>query len=177
MELIVVISIFSMITMSLVSNYHSSTKTLVLNTLARQIVTEIRRTQTFAMGNVKASSLFPSYGLYADMSNPNSLIFFVDLNGNHLYDGGAELAETIKFSNANYISDLRVNMKKDPPNGTSVTKLTIVFTRPYPEPAFIPTPIVSGAPYSDGEIILSGTGSSAPTKTIVLWITGQLAVE
>jgi prepilin-type N-terminal cleavage/methylation domain-containing protein len=177
LELIVVIAIFSMVTSSLVMNYRGSTRAVLLNTLAHRIVSEFRQAQTYALGNVDKTSNFLPYGVFASTNNTSSIIFFGDTSKNKKYEAG-ELVETLRFNTGNVITKLCVNMKKDgrdPSNCTSVTELHVTYTRPYPEPTIVPTPSVAGAPYADAEIIIStGTGI---TKTIVVWMTGQLAIE
>ena len=149
---------------------------MMLNTLAQRVVTELRQAQTYALGNVSrtATTFFP-YGVYFDASENDTLRFFVDLNSNGKYQPN-ELVETIKLNPGNTISKLCVNMEKEVKtiaNCTSVSKLNVVFTRPYPEPMLDSTP--PNPPYGDAEIILSSDNGA--TKTVIVWMTGQLAIE
>jgi type II secretory pathway pseudopilin PulG len=179
-EVLVTLSVFVMVSTSIVANYRNSTKSVILNTLAHQIITEIRYAQTYATANIIDSSggTLP-YGVFFSSASPNSFIVFADKNKDGLYNAGTDtLINTFKLKNNNTISNLCVNLKKTPPvcNILSPNTLNITFVRPYPEP-IIKTGVgdpVSGAPYGDAEITLS---SGLLQKTIVIWKTGQLAIE
>jgi hypothetical protein len=186
-ELLVTTSVFMLLTVSLVVNYRSSTKGLLLNTLAHQIITEIRHAQTFALANVKTGA-FLSHGIYFDKSAPASFLIFSDfpvgpgLPGNQIYDIG-ELEQNFLIKKGNTISKLCVNMKKDgvvdPTNCTTADTLHITFTRPYPEPAIKATGVAAtpptGSPYADAEIFLSS--DNGQQKIVIISLTGQISIE
>jgi hypothetical protein len=161
-------------------NLRSSTKGIILNTLTQQIVTEVRHAQTYSLANVNTTigaSEFQAYGVYFNITTPNSVILFTDLNKNTIYDGGIELINTFTIKNQNKISKICVNMKadnKNPSNCTSSPNVFInaTFTRPYPEP--ILSSNLLAAPTDVDIILQTDTGIQ---KTVVIWVTGQIAVE
>ena len=177
MEMIVVISIFTMLTASMVMNLRTSTKTMMLKTLAERIVTELRQAQTYSLGNVKgsAATFGIPYGVNFNTATNNTIIFFRDDSGDGTYNSGTDtLIETVKFNTGNTITGICVNLKK---NGacTAVNVLDVTFTRPYPEPEISSASCSAGSPCGDAEITL--TSDNGTTKTIVVWMTGQLAIE
>jgi hypothetical protein len=187
-ELLVTTSVFMFMTVSIISNYRSSTKGLLLNTLAHQIITEIRHAQTFALANVYTGA-FLSHGIYFDKSVPEAFLIFSDLPavpgtlvGNKTYDAG-ELEQNFLIRKGNTISKLCVNMKKDgvvnPANCTTADKLHITFTRPYPEPTIRATGVAAapptGLPYADAEIFLSS--DNGQQKIVIISLTGQISIE
>jgi hypothetical protein len=166
---------FTLVTTSLVVNYRSATKGVVLNTLAYRITSEVRRAQTYALGNINNSGvgLLVPYGVYFNTATPRDVVLFADVNKSRKYDAGDVLIETLGLNAGNSVSGLCVNMKKLPANCT-VTSLSVTFLRPYPEPTISPN-IAVGAPYGDADIKIST--DSGLEKTIVVWATGQLAIE
>ena len=176
-ELIVTIGTFALLTTSLVGNMRNTTKSVVLNNLANRVVTEIRGAQNYSLSSVSVGGAFVPYGVSFDAATPKSFVFFMDKNGNGQYDAPTELINTLQLQIGNTITKVCVNMKADnltPSNCTQApqSKMNITFKRPYPEPFFLPA---GTPPYSDIDIVLSS--DSGLQKTVIVWITGQLAIQ
>jgi len=180
-ELIVTISVFALLSTSLVGNYRSSTKALSLSSLAAKVSTDIRRAQAFGISNIDRSGSYYAHGISFQKAPPDekSYIIFADVNGNFINDNlgtcTGECVEKMAIVDGSYISALCVNTKKTG-TCTAVDSLHIAFKRPEPEP-FI-RGVIGGvtASYDDAEITLK-TRDGSLSKTIVVWKTGLVAVE
>lgn len=183
-ELLVTLSMFTLLSTLMIANYRSSTKGLLLNTLAHQIITEVRHAQTFATANVSNAGIYSPYGIFFDINVPKSFTLFSDFGSprNKIYDGGAELVQNFSLKGGNTISKLCVNMKKDnktTADCTEVPRLHVTFTRPYPEPTFRATDasnVIVGPPtITDVDVVLSS--DTGQQKTLIIWIMGQIVIE
>ncbi|MFA5830958.1 MAG: type II secretion system protein [Candidatus Paceibacterota bacterium] len=184
-ELIVTISVFALLSTSLVGNYRSSTKALSLSSLAALVSSDIRRAQAYGISNISRDNLSAPYyfahgiSFQEDPPDNKSYIIFADVNGNFINNNlGAcmgECVEKMAIVDGSYISALCVNTKKTG-TCTAVDSLHISFKRPEPEP-FIKG-VIGGVPtsYDDAEITLK-TRDGSLSKTIVVWKTGLVAVE
>ncbi len=138
-ELIVVLSIFSIMTSIVLFNYKGFENSVDIKILANDIASKIVEAQKSAVSgnwNANASSLWkPAYGLYFDTSSANNknFIYFADLNQNDFYDssvcsGTGECLDNISITKGNYISSI------DSYLGSIATPLTtplsITFKRP-----------------------------------------------
>ncbi len=180
LEMIVTLSVFMIMTTIMISSNRNTTKTVVLNTLANQVISVIRQSESYALTKPALSiGNYPPYGVYFSTGSPSSFILFKDTNKDHLYTEGESL-QNLTFQPGFTIAKLCVNMKKNnktPTTCTSVTNIDVSFTRPYPEPTITTTTSTVGEiPFTDVEIILS-SGAGNIQKTIVVWVTGQLAIE
>jgi len=153
-ELIVVLSIFSVITSVVMFNFKAFQAKTDIKNLANDIALRIVQAQKYSV-NGKLPPVTPqqtdiitkwgdinlwkpSYGVYFDTAIPKKFIYFVDIDklgnagttGNGLYDGGSELLENININNGNYISSITAQ------GCGTVNNLSIVFARPDSEAKF-----------------------------------------
>jgi len=128
-ELIVVLSIFAVMSSIVLFNHGKFQAKVDIKNLANDIALKIVEAQKSAMSgkwNTNAPSGWkPSYGVYFDLSVPNHFIYFADFDNNNYYDFNDSVLDTIIITKNNIISGLEV-VRECP----SVTDLSIVFKRP-----------------------------------------------
>lgn len=92
-ELLVVLSIFAIISMTIAFNYNSYKSTTSINVLSQNVALSIREAQGYAMGvksvSSAGSSIFPGYGVHFSPSSNGSIsgssksfILFADIPNN-----------------------------------------------------------------------------------------------
>lgn len=146
-ELIVVLSIFSVMTAVVLFNYGEFQAKVDIKNLGSDIALKIVEAQKSSLSGklpplaqqaliASPSTWKPSYGLYINrISDNKSFIYFTDLDNptqNSLYDGSnctGECLEKITITKNNSISSLDVFFQGDP-TPHSLNDLTITFTRP-----------------------------------------------
>jgi len=182
-ELIVTVSVFVMLSLSVLGNYRSTTKSLSLNSLANLISSDIRRAQTYGISSLSTEDN-NAYGVSFNMTYPNAYMLFSDNNGNFRNNDNdratcsGDCVERMTIKSGSIISKLCVDMKKDHLTSTTCTgvaNLHIAFQRPDPEPKKITVFGETVIP-SDAEIVVTSSDGLL-TKTIVVWSTGLITVE
>lgn len=152
MELIVVLGIFFVMSGTIVFNYGEFQAKVDIKNLANEIALKIVEAQKGAIfGKFPTSAeqqsqitlaWKPSYGVYINTAADNkSLVFFVDLNSNNLYEGGdctGECVEKITIAKGNYISGLDVFYQDS--STQSLGNLTLSFRRPDSTALFASSP-------------------------------------
>jgi prepilin-type N-terminal cleavage/methylation domain-containing protein len=141
-ELIVVLSILSIIASISLYNYHGFQGKVDLKNLANDIALKAVEAQKRAIyGNFPPASQIgsitstwnPAYGLYFNRPADNKSFYrFTDLNNNNIYEGSnciSECLEKISITKGNSISALNIYYVG---NSTpqAVNEITMVFTRP-----------------------------------------------
>ena len=138
-ELIVVLSIFSIMTSIILFNYGKFQTNVDVKILANDIASKIIEAQKSSISgqlNLNASlSWKPSYGIYFDTSSSNNknFVYFADLAQDNAYDlsscgGGGECLDNINITKGNYISRIDSYSGSTP---TPITNpLSITFKRP-----------------------------------------------
>ncbi|MEK7622037.1 MAG: type II secretion system protein [Patescibacteria group bacterium] len=179
-EMIVVISIFTVMTGVVLANLPQFRDQTALQLVAQKMSITIREAQVYGVG-VKYFTIgsdFPSHGINFDdlsvPSNKKSYVLFADSNKNNIYNSPNELVIgydltgaveifTIKACNPNCDVDL------------SNLGLNIVFERPNTEANFRS---LSGSVIiaSYVEITLRST-RSGKTRAVQVWNTGQISVK
>ena len=119
-ELVVVLSIFAIISGVVIFNYGVFQAKVDIKNLASDIALQVVATQKASLSGLlpvqipTVSPWKPSYGVYFNIVSDNkSFIYFADLNDDAKYDGlpctgGNECLNKITITKNNYISDLRV---------------------------------------------------------------------
>ena len=130
LELLVVISIITIITGIVFINYRPAQQQLALNRAASKLAQDIRRAQEMAMSTRAFTScsggVQPSgYGLISDTNQPTAYYMFADCNNNQKWDFGVD-------SSAG-----KINLEKDitveaPSGAPTFQFLSIIFTSPDP---------------------------------------------
>jgi prepilin-type N-terminal cleavage/methylation domain-containing protein len=141
-ELIVVLSIVSIIASVSLYNYHGFQGKVDLKNLANDIALKAVEAQKRAIyGNFPpasqigsiASTWNPAYGLYFNMPADNKSFYrFTDLNNDNIYQGSnciSECLEKISITKGNTVSALNIYYVGNS-SPQAVNELTMVFTRP-----------------------------------------------
>ena len=133
-ELIVVLSIFAVMSSIVLFNHGKFQAKVDIKNLANDIALKIVQAQKDAMsGKIPVQTIGdswrPSYGVYFDLSYPKSFIYFADSNNNNYYDYDSTL-DTIPIIKNNTISNLEVIGCSPTESPTEVANLSIVFKRP-----------------------------------------------
>jgi prepilin-type N-terminal cleavage/methylation domain-containing protein len=187
-ELIVTVSIVTLLTTVAVANFRQVDNSLVLQNVAHQVALVARKAQISGISVQGIESggvaLFPSYGINFDMSKNTSFILFSDTTAtNKLFDGVCpkvlptdECVGPYTLANGYTIKELCGNLKTGGSFATcALSRLDISFTRPNPDALMIGNISTPPTGFSDGEIVIqSKTGK---TKTIVIWKTGQISIQ
>ena len=127
-ELIVVLSIFSVITSVVLFNYGDFQAKVDIKNLASDIalkVVEAQKSSLSGQWNLNAPIDWkPSYGVYFDADTPTEFIYFANLDTSNFYDPLDSILDRITITHNNRISGLEAV------GCASVTKLSIIFRRP-----------------------------------------------
>jgi len=131
-ELIVVLSIFAIMSAVSMFNYRGFQAKIDIRNLASDIALQIVGAQKNSIaGTLKLPigisldpNWKPSYGVYFDRSKPKQFIYFSDLNNDKFYESGEEL-DTILITKGDFISYLETDC-----GGEITGDMNIVFTRP-----------------------------------------------
>jgi prepilin-type N-terminal cleavage/methylation domain-containing protein len=135
-ELLVVISIGTVILTSVIIQQNKWNDKLSVDTQAYELALMIRQAQIYGLG---VRQYAPStgdqfnigYGVYFTQDHLDSYIFFADNNGNLKYDAGEEI-ETKTFNRGVTISTVCGNNRCFP-GGGPLAQVGIVFFRPEPK--------------------------------------------
>lgn len=135
-ELIVVLSIFSIMSAVSLFSYRGFQAKINIKNLTTDIAMQIVGAQKNAIAGKLSTSSFadiignpgkPSYGVHFDLMHKEEFIYFADFLNDGIYDSVDEGLDTIQITKGNHISELKVEGST---NCSSVTNLDIVFKRP-----------------------------------------------
>ena len=145
-ELIIVLSIYSIMSAIIIFDYQGFQAQIDIRNLASDIALQVVQAQKASLSGTLpplaqqaliTSSWKPAYGVYFNIGsggNNKSFVYFTDLNQNSLYDnvncvGTGECLNNITITKGNTISRLDVFYQGDP-TAYSLNDLTLTFTRP-----------------------------------------------
>lgn len=122
-ELMVVISIISIMTVIAVSNYNAQRRSKELSFAAQKLFDDIRKTQNNSINVLRhgGDDTSGGYGLHFSTSSPDEYIIFLDTIKDKQYTGGDALIETIALPAGTGIGSLT----------GAVTVADVVFHPPY----------------------------------------------
>jgi len=178
LEMIMVLTVFGLITSIVTYNYGAFNNQITLTNLAYEIAMQIREAQVFSMGVRGANNAFDSrYGVYFK-AGTGSFISFVDSDGDGLCKSGAEFCDACTTpTECQKIISLPRNMmvekfEKVGDNSPVTGPVFITFKRPDPE-AII---------RNSGSLITSGVSVIVRSpdnqyKKIVVRENGYISVE
>ncbi len=138
-ELIVVLSIFSVLSSVAIYNYGDFQSSVDIKNLASDIALQIVKAQKDSLSGllplqVVKTDWKPSYGVQFDLSKgeTQSFIYFVDANNSGTFDGIDEQLNDVLISKGSYyISGIEVfYWEKGSPGVPKLDNLTITFSRP-----------------------------------------------
>ena len=182
-ELMVVISIVTLISGVTLFNHNRFRGGVALENLAYEIALAIRQAQFFGI-NVRMieGSFDTGYGVYFDKTDPTSFILFADLNDNRFYDDSNEIIDVYTITRGNQIKYLCVDGECLNPEASDTEELHITFVRPEPD-AIIktekPSDCGSGTEIECGlaEIYIGSPSENVPDKVISVGMTGFISVD
>ena len=134
-ELIVVLSIFAVLSTVVIFNYGDFQAKVDIKNLASDIALKAVEAQKSSLNGVlplagyNPATWKPSYGVYFDMNAPKQFIYFVDLNNSGDYQTN-ELLDTISITKNNYISRIDKCSNATCTLPTSVNLFSVAFKRP-----------------------------------------------
>lgn len=136
-ELIVVLSIFAVLSTVSIYNYGIFESSIDIKNLASDIALQVVQAQNSSLNGLLPPAGYnydpvdwkPAYGVYFDISTPKQFIYFVDLsNSTNGYDIGEDLNTFSIVKGNNYIS--RIDKCNNDVCAESISSLSITFRRP-----------------------------------------------
>ena len=178
-EMIVVISIFTIMTGVVLANLPQFRERTALQLVAQKISLTIREDQVYGVAFKSSSTtIFPSHGIYfypttGGSSNLKSYILFADNpTSNNKYDGVAEKVTQYDLTGSVEIQKIETFNTVDL---THSEGFHLVFKRPKTEANFTDS-LGSTITASYAKITLVST-RSLETRTVWVWNTGQISVK
>lgn len=189
-EMLVVIFIISVISAVALMSGRQFDSSVFLTDTAYEVSLAIREAQSYGI-NVRgaggdAGTFRTGYGIEFDNGNKTQFVLFADAfepsgeSGNGIKDSGEEAINTYALKRGLTIGRLCVynSGNSEKCSGGGINMVTVVFTRPNPEPTIKPTP-ASGFCRNDkcsrAEITI--TTKDEQQKTVVVYNTGQISVK
>ncbi len=182
-ELIIVLSIFAVMSSIVIFNYGTFQGKVDIKNLASDIGLQIVDAQKSSLAGLiptqapTVSPWKPSYGVYFNPASDNkSFIYFADLNDNSFFDNSpctGECIEKIAITKGNSIAGLHVFYQNDP-TAHPLTDLTLTFIRPNSG-----TIIKSSTSFTSviSYVEINITSPSAVTSTIDVYPSGRVQVN
>lgn len=206
-ELIVVLSIFSVVSAVSIFNYQTFQDKVDIKNLSNDIALKVVEAQKFSVSGklpvlppASPDIWKPSYGLYFDLApdlannppNTGNKVFyhFVDLDQNKNFDYGTyncsqpqtnECLEKVSITKGNYIQEIKVFYQDS--NGVPdevLNNVAIIFTRPNSGAYITSTnPVIDNLNRSVDriEIKVSSSSSSPATSLIKVYTSGRIQIN
>ena len=176
-ELVIVLTIMITITSLILANYPGFNERLAVRGASEDIASNVRLAQAYGLG-VKESSpgLFPGYGVYFQGTTANSYVLFADNNNDGTYQESEKIKD-LAIQSSVQIYDLCVNVKQTPPGTCGFASLTAFYKRPTPIVSLKGEQTIGGTVVPASDIEIKIRGARGTTKTIVVWLSGQISVE
>lgn len=179
-ELLVVVGIFSLLSIVTISSNAAFGERITLETLAYDVALSVRQAQVYGIAVQRfgtGGDFNRGYGMHFDVSSgPASASYqlFADtLAGNGTYDDG-ELVQETTIRGGYRIIDLCVRAHGASSEDCTISELNILFKRPEPD-AYIRTEDPEASTYELGRIrVESPRGNRAD---IVVELSGQISVQ
>jgi prepilin-type N-terminal cleavage/methylation domain-containing protein len=182
-ELLVTLTIFSIMTGIVLANQSNFNNTIFLSNLAHDVALTLRQAQTYGI-NVKESSLnvFSSYGVSFSITSNKNFILFADSSPLGSYDGGfdscpssaPECVDRYSIKRGNYIKSICAGPSESECDSNNAATLNILFQRPDSD-AHIRSSKYSTSDQSFAKIVVASENGN--TKSIIVRNTGQIYVE
>jgi prepilin-type N-terminal cleavage/methylation domain-containing protein len=175
-ELIVVLSIFSIMTSIVLFNYNGFQAKVDIKVLANDIASKIIEAQKSALaGQLTTGSPVnwqPAYGVYFDTSSPKQFIYFADFNSPINGYNAGEALSTINITKNDSISRI------DSYIGTTLNQqitnpLSITFRRPDSSAVFTSSGLSSGFEY----IQITIASPLSITSNIKIYPSGRIQIN
>jgi prepilin-type N-terminal cleavage/methylation domain-containing protein len=192
-ELIVVLTIFSVMTSLVIFSHAEFQAKVDIKNLASDIALKIVQAQKSSIyGTLPGAAQYallppnwkPSYGVYIDKSaDDKSFIYFTDIDQNSYLEnptcsGVSECLEKITITKGNIISELNVFYRGEIPQVPhSLDDLTITFRRPNTSAVVRSSQITTPPPFPISHVEITIVSPKAPTATIQLYSSGRVQIN
>lgn len=194
-ELIVVLSIFSVISAVVMFNYGSFEDKIDIKNLASDVALQIVQAQKSSLSGLlpaqtpttsPVSAWRPSYGVYFSKgatpdtkgADNKDFIYFTDLNNNGVFDDTyctGECLNKITITKNNTISSIKV-VYLDGTSDNSLSDLTISFSRPNSD-AVITSSQIAVPSSSINNVQITVTSPKSATSVITLYRSGRVQIN
>lgn len=187
-EVIVVLSIFSIVSSVSIYSYGDFQAKVDIKNLASDVGQKIVEAQKSALSGLlpplSKQALIPSlplwkpsYGVYFNLTDNKSFLYFVDADMGTLFDGTdctGECVSKTSVTKGNYISRLDVFYQSAPTVPVSVPNLTFSFTRPNSGASITGSPAL-GSNISYAQVtVASPKGATAAVK---IYPSGRIEIK
>jgi prepilin-type N-terminal cleavage/methylation domain-containing protein len=196
-ELIVVLSIFAVISSVTMFNYGSFQAKVDIKNLTSDIALKLVQAQKYSVsgklppllqqgligGNINTWK--PAYGVYFNTTsdaNKKKFVYFTDIDSNNICDAtctsffaNGEFLEKIDINKGNFIAKLEI-MDSNNFACAIPTGLTVLFRRPNSEAKFVTEP-VSSCIISYIQITVSSSASTPVTSKILVYPSGRVEIK
>ncbi len=176
-ELLVSISIFTIVTGIVLANFPSFSSKIALENLGHEIALTIRQAQVFGVASREfgvGSQIFPSHGVRFESAENATFSLYADVDKNKKYTDVSELLETFTIRGGNHISQI-CGFLTPSSNCISLQTLDVVFTRPDPEPSIIGK--IEGGESSYSYATVTVESRRGATSIVTVWSNGQIAIQ
>ncbi len=182
-ELMVTISIVTLITVVVMVKYSSFNNVVILKSQAYELALDIREAQVFGVSvsvGEDINAIRQAYGIYVDLSNPKQYMLFRDSSNNLLYDPGEEIGELYTIdSRFTFLSICTITGSNSPVCGSDTnTKASIAFKRPDFDAKL--GAVIGGTTITNpDEIQIKIAIASDPSqfRTVSVYSSGQISVQ
>lgn len=198
MELIVVLSIFAIMTSIVIFNYNKFLDDTNIKVLASDVALQVVTAQKSAIDGELQSAPFtsndptvvpsPAYGVYfntSSLANSENFVYFADMNNDGACEDGSggcsvigpasEVLNTIGITNGNYISKIEITDNNN--NSCPVNNLTVVFKRPDTSARIsTTTPIAPCSSIASATITISAPDPSV-VSNIEIYPSGRIQID
>lgn len=172
-ELVVVLSIFVIISSVILADYPGFSQRVALERTAQEIALSLREAETLAL-SVRESSLvqgeFVGFGVHFNIATPREYILFSDLNGNNSFQANEEV-DHFFIEKSPIISRLCVGTETNLPDDCNISVIDMVYLRPDP------TITITADGVWHPQFSLRVATPDASFKEIVAWFTGQIEIR
>ena len=161
-ELMVSIAIVTMVMGIVLFKYNTMNNIVLLKSQAYELAIDIRRAQVAGVSVAGNDVVYRSrpFGIYVDGAN-NQYKLFHDNNGNGAYDSG-EALETTGIDSRFTISCIKYE------TGSCINTATVLFKRPNFDAVL---------PGNHTELQITLSSQNGATRTVAVYVTGQVAVQ
>lgn len=183
LELLVVMSIFSVISLIVLANHSRFNSSVLLGSLAYKIALSVREAQVYGL-SVRGQSTSFQVGYGVHFAGGTTYTLFADMDGNKMYDTIADngfpadvIVKAYTLSQGHLISDfcgIQVSGTRQCAVGSVITYLDVVFLRPDPDASMVSNIFAPPSSYSSAEITVSSPQGS--TRKVTVASTGQVSV-
>ena len=167
-EMLVVISIFTLISIIILANHSRFNSSVLLGSLAYNIALSVRQAQVYGVSVQSApnsTGFETGYGMH--FTTGTSYVLFADMNKNKRYDDGDSIVKTYSIGRGHTVTGFCGGTTCSP----EITSLDVVFIRPNPDANMTDN---NGVSYPSATITVSSTVDL--TRTVRVASTGQIYV-